>query len=385
MGGPRVLIWVQHLLGVGHLHRAASICRALLRQGATPLLVSGGLPDPTLHGIDGIGFVQLAPARARDATFKILLDINGEIVTEEWKSTRSAMLQDVVRNFAPDMVITELFPFGRRQMRFEMMPLLQMLRGMPNRPLIFCSVRDILVDRGKPQHDIDSITWLQEYFDAALVHGDPSVIAFENTFPMAEKIRHMLIYTGYIAEQHVIPYTEAGINEVLVSAGGGAVGMKLFQAAIDARPLTTARDATWRILVSPLENPHNITTLREMAPPGVIIEPVRPDFPGMLHHCLLSISKAGYNTMMETLGGGSRAVVVPFVGGNETEQALRAALLSRRGLMHMLPEPEMTPQTLAAVVDHALAAPKPDPNAIRLDGAEETARRIRAEIEKHRR
>ncbi|MFN3400377.1 MAG: hypothetical protein ACK4Z4_08570, partial [Ferrovibrio sp.] len=65
MAGPRVLIWVQHLLGVGHLHRAASICRALLRQGATPLLVSGGLPDPTLHGIDGIGFVQLAPARAR--------------------------------------------------------------------------------------------------------------------------------------------------------------------------------------------------------------------------------------------------------------------------------------------------------------------------------
>jgi predicted glycosyltransferase len=117
----------------------------------------------------------------------------------------------------------------------------------------------------------------------------------------------------------------------------------------------------------------------------VIIEPVRPDFPGMLRHCLLSISKAGYNTMMETLGGGTRAVVVPFVGGNETEQALRAALLSKRGLMHMLPEPDMTAETLAAVVDRALAAPKPDPNAIRLDGAEETARRIRIEVEKWRR
>jgi predicted glycosyltransferase len=385
MAGPRVLIWVQHLLGVGHLHRAASIARALLRQGCTPLLVSGGLPDPTLHGIDGIGFVQLPPARARDATFKILLDIDGQVATEEWKTMRSALLQDVVRNFAPDMVITELFPFGRRQMRFEMMPLLRMLRGMKNRPLIFCSVRDILVDRGKPQHDIDSITWLQEFFDAALVHGDPSVIAFENTFPMAEKIRHMLIYTGYIAEQHVIPETEAGFGEVLVSAGGGAVGMVLFQAAINARALSVARDAIWRLLVSPLESPANIAKLREMAPPGVIIEPVRPDFPGMLRHCLLSISKAGYNTMMETLGGGTRAVVVPFVGGNETEQALRAALLSKRGLMHMLPEPDMTAETLAAVVDRALAAPKPDPNAIRLDGAEETARRIRIEVEKWRR
>ncbi|MEK9969077.1 MAG: glycosyltransferase [Ferrovibrio sp.] len=385
MAGPRVLIWVQHLLGVGHLHRAASIARGLLRQGATPLLVSGGLPDPTLHGIDGIGFVQLPPARARDATFKILLDINGQVATEQWKSTRSAMLQDVVRNFAPDMVITELFPFGRRQMRFEMMPLLKMLRSMERRPLIFCSVRDILVDRGKPQHDIDSITWLQEYFDAALVHGDPSIIAFENTFPMAEKIRHMLIYTGYIAEQNLIPETEAGVDEVLVSAGGGAVGMALFQAAIEARKLSVARTATWRILVSPLENPTNITTLRDMAPPGVIIEPVRHDFPGMLRHCLLSISKAGYNTMMETLGAGTRAVVVPFVGGNETEQALRAALLAKRGLLHMLPEPDMTPQTLAAVVDHALASPKPDPNAIRLDGADETARRIRIEVEKWRR
>ena len=70
------------------------------------------------------------------------------------------------------------------------------------------------------------------------------LIAFENTFPMPEKIRHMLIYTGYIAEQHVIPYTEAGIDEVLVSAGGGAVGMKLFQAAIAARPMTSERPCT---------------------------------------------------------------------------------------------------------------------------------------------
>lgn len=384
MAAPRVLIYVQHLLGVGHLHRAASIARALLREGCIPMLVSGGLHDPTLHGIEGIPFVQLPPARARDATFKILLDANGEVATEGWKAARSAILQKVVSDFAPEAVLTELFPFGRRQMRFELLPLLDMLHKSERRPLIFCSVRDILVDRGKPQHDIDSIGWLQTYFDGALVHGDPTVVTFEHTFPLAERIRDKLFYTGYIAEQHAIPETAAGAGEVLVSAGGGAVGMALFDAALAARPLSTAHSAPWRLLVSPQEDPAAIAALRERAPSGVIIEPVRPDFPGMLRHCLLSISKAGYNTMMETLGSGARAVVVPFVGGNETEQALRAALLARRGLLHMLPEPEMTPHSLADVIDRALAAPRPDPHAIRLDGAEETARHVRAQIEARR-
>lgn len=376
MAAPRIMIYVQHLLGVGHLHRVAAIARAFARSGSPVQLVSGGMPDPTLHGLEGIDFVQLPPARAKDATFKILLDETGAQITDDWRAMRIARLQAIFDAFAPDALLTELFPFGRRPMRFELLPLLANIRQRQVRPLVFCSVRDILVDRTKPERDLDSIKWLQDYYDYALIHGDPAVVPFEKTFPLAERIRSQLHYTGYIVEQHNVPRTETGKDEVLVSAGGGAVGMPLFRTAVAARPLSAARDKPWRILVSPHEDPAAVSALREQAGAGVTIETVRPDFPGMLRHCLLSVSKAGYNTVMETLNSGARAVVIPFAGGEETEQALRANLLAERGLLQVLREAELSPAVLAQRIDQALAMPKAAGNSIRLDGAAETVRLV---------
>lgn len=376
MAAPRIMIYVQHLLGVGHLHRVAAIARAFARSGSPVRLVSGGMPDPTLHGLDGVEFVQLPPARAKDATFKILLDETGAQITDDWRAMRIARLQAVFDEFIPDALLTELFPFGRRPMRFELLPLLANIRQRQPRPLVFCSVRDILVDRTKPERDLDSIAWLQELYDYALIHGDPGVVPFEKTFPLAERIRDQLHYTGYIVEQHNVPRTEAGKDEVLVSAGGGAVGMPLFRTAVAARPLSAARDKPWRILVSPHEDPASVAALREQAGAGVTIETVRPDFPGMLRHCLLSISKAGYNTVMETLSSGARAVVIPFAGGEETEQALRANLLAERGLLQVLREADLSPAVLAQRIDQALTMPKVAGNSIRLDGAVQTVQLV---------
>lgn len=382
MTASRVMIYVQHLLGVGHLHRVAAIARAFARHGWDTLLVSGGMPDPTLHGLEGVRFEQLPPARAQDSSFKILLDETGAQITDDWRAMRLQRLQSIFDRFMPDALLTELFPFGRRPMRFELLPLLAHAKGLPRRPAVFCSVRDILVDRTKPQRDLDSIAWLQDYYDAALIHGDPAFVPFQTTFPLAERIAGQLHYTGYIVENHAIPQTSAGRDEVLVSAGGGAVGMPLFHAAVAARPLSLARDKPWRILVSPHEKPDAVDELRRVAGSGVTIETVRPDFPGMLRQCLLSISKAGYNTVMETLASNAKAVVVPFAGGEETEQALRANLLAERGLLQVLRETDLAPITLAAAIDRALTAPRPPGPGIRLDGADETVRLVRQFVDR---
>lgn len=385
MPAPRVMIYVQHLLGVGHLHRVAAIARAFSRSGSPVRLVSGGMPDPTLHGLSNVDFIQLPPARAKDASFKILLDEHGAEITDDWRAMRIARLQAAYDAFAPDVLLTELFPFGRRPMRFELLPLLANIRQQRQRPLVLSSVRDILVDRTKPQRDLDSIAWLQDYYDYALVHGDPAVVPFEKTFPLAARVQDQLHYTGYIVEQHDVPATDAGQGEVLVSAGGGAVGMPLFRTAVAARPLTAARDKPWRILVSRQEEPAAVEALRREAGSGVVIEPVRADFPGMLRHCLLSISKAGYNTVMETLSSGSRAVVVPFAGGEETEQALRAELLAERGLLQVLRESEITIERLAERIDAALSAPRrAGTTAIRLDGADETVQLVNRLLDRRR-
>ncbi len=372
---PRILIYVQHLLGVGHLHRIAAIARALAKQDFAVLLVSGGYPDPTLGRLDGIRFAQLPPARAADASFRIVLDEAGQQVDEAWWDKRRAALFSLFDDWRPAIVITELFPYARRPMRHELLPWLAHIRSSQPRPLVLSSVRDILVDRTKPERDLDVLNWLDSYYDGTLVHGDPAFIPFEQTFPLAHRISTPLHYTGYIVEHEDLLPTSAGRDEVLVSAGGGAVGMPLFNAAIAARPLSQAAGLTWRLLVSRNESDADVAALRAQAAsqPGVIVDWARPDFPGMLRQCRLSISKAGYNTVMETLAARARAVVVPFSGGDETEQALRADLLAQRGAVQALRESDLSPANLAQAVDRALAQPLPEKPVLDLNGAANTA------------
>jgi predicted glycosyltransferase len=106
---------------------------------------------------------------------------------------------------------------------------------------------------------------------------------------------------------------------------------------------------------------------------GIVLERFRADFPSRLAACALSVSQAGYNTLMEALAAGARAVVVPFAGGGETEQRLRARLFSERGLIEVLDEDELAPESLAAAIARALARPAPRSDAVDLDGARTSA------------
>jgi predicted glycosyltransferase len=111
---------------------------------------------------------------------------------------------------------------------------------------------------------------------------------------------------------------------------------------------------------------------------GVIVERSRADFGTLLQNCCVSVSQAGYNTLMEILDRRARAVVVPFAGGDETEQTMRAKALAASGRIEVVEEQGLSPETLASAIDRALSAPKPPPSAIDLDGARKSAQLLAA-------
>jgi predicted glycosyltransferase len=80
---------------------------------------------------------------------------------------------------------------------------------------------------------------------------------------------------------------------------------------------------------------------------------------------------------MEALQAGARAVLVPYAGGGESEQTSRARLLAGRGLVQVVEENALAPQALAAAIGRALAAPRPAPGAVDLDGARKSAELVR--------
>jgi predicted glycosyltransferase len=258
-----------------------------------------------------------------------------------------------------------------------LLPLLDAAHARRPRPAIACSVRDILVGKSDPRRLRETVDIVKRYFDRILVHGDPRLVEFGATFAAADEIAERIGYTGYV----VIPPAQttdslAGQGEVLVSAGGGAVGAPLLRAALAARPLTTLASAPWRVLTGHNLSEADFGALRATADSGITVERFRPDFQARLHSCRLSVSQAGYNTVMEILSAGARAVVVPFAEGGESEQPLRAELLSRRGLLTVVHPDRLNAASLAAAINHAAGRPAPHPSGIDMAGAENTAKAV---------
>ena len=108
------------------------------------------------------------------------------------------------------------------------------------------------------------------------------------------------------------------------------------------------------------------------------MERSRSDFRALLQNCSLSVSQAGYNTLMELLDCRARGVIVPFAGGKETEQTMRARALAATGRVEVVEEDALSAQTLAAAIDRASSVPKPPAAEIDLGGAPKSAEWIAA-------
>jgi predicted glycosyltransferase len=375
-----VLLYVQHLLGIGHLRRSLRIVEALVREGIRVTLISGGEPFSSLACTSAESVIQLPPIRALDAGFKVLVDEIGRPINDELRTARRSALLAAFGDRQPDALLIEAFPFGRRAFRFELDGLIEAARARRPRPLILCSLRDIVVLPNDPRRPKEILDRVRNDFDFVLVHGDPAFIPLEDSFPLASEIGDRLIYTGYIAKAHeaggaAISDETAGADEVVVSVGGGAVGGVLLRTAIETRRQGCLAKLGWRLLAGPNLPEPEFTALAAGLPGGVVLERYRPDFPQMLGRCRVSVSQAGYNTVLDILAARAAAVFVPFASGRETEQSLRAERLAARGVLQLVPENQLSPERLASAIDRAISA-RPATIAIDTGGAGRSARLI---------
>src|SRR5262249_3088105 len=223
----------------------------------------------------------------------------------------------------------------------------------------------------RPDRDQETAELALRLFDRILVHGDPRLASFELTFGAARALEGRLHYTGYVVAP--VASSSATGSEVLVSAGGGAVGKRLLETAIAAREQTLLRGSTWRLFAGINCSDADFRELGRLAKAGIVIERSRADFQELLASCALSVSQAGYNTVAETLQARVRSVLVPFAAGGETEQTLRAELLAARGAATIVPEAALTPEALAHAINRAARAPRPAADLVDLRGAQRSA------------
>jgi predicted glycosyltransferase len=348
-----VMIYVQHLLGIGHLMRARLIAEALADGGFDVHLVTGGMP------IGGrlprnVNIVQLPPIRVSDASFTPLRDARFEPIDEAYRQRRTALLLEAYDAAAPSAVMFETFPFGRRSLRFELFPLLERIAAARPRPIVIASIRDILQLQAKREREHEMLEWAARWFDAILVHGDRRFACFEDTFSYSGALEPPVHYTGFVLSPEQRAAADAGTREeVVVSAGGGGVGIELLANAVAAQPLSRLRDLTWRVLAGPNITDAGFERLLQLAGPRTIVERARADFAALLRGAVVSISQAGYNTTLDVMTSGVRPVIVPFTGNGESEQRARGDRLRELGMAIVLDDRSLRPEILAAAVDDA--------------------------------
>ena len=366
---PTLLFYCQHSLGIGHLTRSFALATALAQRFRVVFLNGGRLPPGVLVPAE-IERIDLPPLGMDDGHTVVSRDAVLDVAAA--RAARRHLIDAAVGSIRPDVLLVELFPFGRKKFAAEILPMIRAARAQPGGALVACSLRDILVDvRPDQQHHDDRARWLTDrYFDAVLVHSDPAFARLETSFRPTRPMRTPVFHSGFVvpARERAASCVRGG--HLLVSAGGGIVGDALFRCALAARALL-AQPLPMRIIAGPfLPEPHWQALQRQAeGMPGVDLVRHVSDMVLEMRAARASLSQCGYNTALDLVVSGVPALVVPYQTATENEQSQRAERLAALGAMLQLQTDMLRPEVLATAIERLLAF-KPQPAAFALDGAE---------------
>ncbi len=370
---PTLFFYCQHSVGMGHLVRSAALAEAL-SDAFDVLFLNGGAVPEGLRFPAGVEREDLPPLGMLPDNALVSLD--PALSVDAALTARRDRMLALFHARRPDVLLIELFPFGRKKFAPELRPLLEAARAATPSPLVVCSVRDLLVTERRSQQDFDdqAQAMCDAWFDLVLVHADPAFARFDESFRPAQPLLTPVAYTGFLTREPAPASPHDRREGLVVSAGGGQVGEPLFRAAV------AAHDLTWPVLGLPttivtgpfapaavVEDLLAAARRRE----GLAVIPHVPSLGPLLARARASISQCGYNTALDLLRTKVPALVVPYAAGRENEQTRRAERLAARGLLRWLPAADLNGPRLAEAV-HGLLDFVPAPTALEMDGARVT-------------
>lgn len=352
----RIAFLVCHLSGTGHLVRTIRLARAAKANGHEVLVISGGRPLGHIDRQD-VSIEELPPLTVKGLDFSKLVTMDGRPASEVYRQDREGQIRRLVQAFAPDVLVTELFPLGRRMLANEFLAAIDAAQTA----LILSSVRDI--PEPKPNRVDQAADRLRAFYDGILVHGDEGIMPLSATWPLPLDLSPMIHHTGYIAPELPAPAPRG--TDVLVSTGGGNLGRFLVQTAIKAAALSAH---PWHVLVGGPDAAEIAATATHLS--NLTIEPARMDYADLLARATCSVSLCGYNTAVELAALETPALLVPSEEGGEREQLLRSIALAHHGGIGVLREHELTPQLLAQHADALADGPRRAPIPLEADRGE---------------
>lgn len=349
----KVMFYCQHILGMGHLIRSVEIVRGLIPDFQI-CFINGGQVIKEFEFPPEIEVVNI-PAVKTDSEFTELTPVDDSLTMSELETIRTKMLLDVCDRFQPDILIIELFPFGRRRFSFELIPLMEKAKAMGTK--IVSSVRDIVVTKQDQQRHEEKVCLLiNKYFDMLLIHGDPNFVKLNLSFSRIDDLNCPVHYTGYVVQP--VPKLQKIDNKplILVSVGGGRFGHDLLECVAHTAPMLKDRiPHHLQVFTGPFCPDEVLAKLQAITKnlDNITVERYTSNLLNYMQQADLSIGMSGYNTTMNILSTGIKAMMMAFQGNNDKEQETRLKKLDSLGRVKMIQPEDLNPEAFALqIVDY---------------------------------
>jgi len=365
---------------MGHLFRSLELVRALADHDV--VLIAGGR-EVDVRLPDHVTLVRL-PGLYMDEQFTTLIPEEAGKTVDDIQRQRKDILFSLFEKHRPDVLMIELYPFGRTKFGFELQPLLDGIRqGQFGEMKVVCSLRDILVEKKDPPvYEERVLNILNKYFDLLLIHSDDQLLALDETFSRMDDIRIPAVYTGFVSPR-ASPEAgrrlrrELGIGSeeklIVASAGGGRSGYALLTGILDAyRLLENSGRIRIEMFSGPFRDPAEFKNLTAKLIDGIRIRYFTNRFLDYLSAADLSVSLAGYNTCMNLLAARVPSLVFPY--SKQREQPIRVEKIKNFIPMKILRDNDIEPELLSRYIQKMLLESRPSGAVpINLNGAENSA------------
>ena len=385
---PRtVLLYSHDTYGLGHLRRNSAIAQALVNAdpGVRVCLITGS-PLADQVPMPAIELVRMPPAVKVGAESYRAADSRSSagLFAERAGTIASALLR-----IRPDVFLVDHSPLG---MKGELRLALELGHDGLTRTRFVLGLRDVLDSPAAVRS-----TWLEQgvyralhlFYDQILVYGCRDLFDVTEHYALTRSLKRRTIFTGYVARPEGLecrsrgepgwPSAPDGRIRILVMAGGGGDGDRLFGSFIEAWHQLAHRAHAIMVTGPLLEaGLHRSLVERAARLPGLRLVRFATNMLSLIAGSDLVVTMGGYNSVVETLAARRPMVIAPRVEPRR-EQVIRADILEGLGLARVVRLDLGGAGSLGSAIERQLAVgPLPEPawRAVDLGGALRVAQHL---------
>ncbi|MBD2306244.1 glycosyl transferase [Chroococcidiopsis sp. FACHB-1243] len=380
----KIIFYCQYLSGMGHLVRSSEIVQSLAKYFQVYFIIGG----PQIPGFElpiQVEVIRLPALWLEQGKFTVG---DSSFTVEEVKEARKNILIAECDRIKPDCLITEFFPFGRHKLLFELIPLVEHLKATSPKTKIVSSLRDVIGKESAPEEEETICNLMNQYFDLLLFHADPHFQTFSDSFARYKEIKAEIVHTGFVTQKPKITYTpfeelwgEVSLDtvKIVASIGGGRIGYEVLEILIRSSAILNQKlPHVIKIFTGSFMPVEKVKQLKKLAGDrdNIQIENYTPKLLEYMQTADISISLGGYNTTMNILSTGVRAIIVPI--GHEhvdKEQLHRTRKLEQLGIVNSIHPQDLSPLFLSEKIGDCLSKKTLKNSKIfDLQGADNTAK-----------